>query len=75
METVQGDETGREGERVRTETQGEEREQKKGDKCCQMTQKHDSERLVPPLTIEISLLLWILAVICGMSAGLLGLLS
>lgn len=32
VETVKGDETGREGEIVRTETQGEEREQKKGDK-------------------------------------------
>lgn len=41
----------------------------------QMTQNHDSERLAPPLTIEISLSLWILVVICGMSAGLLGLLS
>lgn len=29
METVKGDETGREGDRVRTETQGEEREQKR----------------------------------------------
>lgn len=36
METVKGGETGREGERVRTETQGEEREQKKGDETTQL---------------------------------------